>query len=135
MTDLTASMKLNHLSFPSTDVPATAGFFIKHLGFTLSAKLGGAYVIKRPGFDVVIDEAADYSPVWPENFHVGFELPCVEDVYALYDRFKAAGVHLETGVFNNDRGSRFFCRAPGGVMFELNTRADAASKYQGTFDS
>src|SRR5271155_3790640 len=135
MTDMTKAMKLNHLSFPSTDVPATADFFVEHLGFTISAKMAGAYVIKRPGFDVVIDPATDYSPAWPKNFHVGFELPGVDDVHALYERFKAAGIHLETGIFNNDRGSRFFCRAPGGVMFELNTRADAAPEYQGTFDS
>ena len=32
---------------------------------------------------------------------------------------------MQTEVFNKDRGSRFFCRAPGGVSFEINTRADA----------
>jgi hypothetical protein len=41
---------------------------------------------------------------------------------------------METGVISHERGSRFFCRAPGGVMFELNTRADAAEPYRGTFD-
>jgi hypothetical protein len=51
------------------------------------------------------------------------------DVRTLYQRFKADGVEMETGIFNNGRGSRFFCRAPGGVMFELNTRADASQEY------
>lgn len=51
-----------------------------------------------------------------------------------YARFLADGVQMETEVFNNGRGSRFFCHAPGGVMFELNTRADAAPEYRGTFD-
>jgi hypothetical protein len=41
---------------------------------------------------------------------------------------------METPVIAHERGSRFFCRAPGGVMFELNTRADAAEAYRGTFD-
>lgn len=134
-TDVTMTMKLNHLSFPSADVPATAAFFAKYLGFTIAGKVSGSCILKRSGFDVVIDNAADYSPVWPRNFHIGFELPSVDEVRALYERFKTDGVKMETEVFNNDRGSRFFCRAPGGVMFELNTRADAATEYQGTFDN
>ena len=129
------SMKLNHLSFPSNDGRATAEFFMTYLGFTLSAEVGGSYVLKYPGFDVVIDKAEGYTPDWPQNFHIGFELPSVEAVHDMHDRFKADGVHMETGVFNNDRGSRFFCRAPGGVMFEINTRVDAAPEYQGTFDN
>ena len=130
-----AKMKLNHLSFPSSDVSATAEFFVEYLGFVLSAEVGGACVLKYPGFDVVIDRAEGYTPDWPQNFHIGFELPSVEAVQEMHDRFKTEGVHMETGVFNNERGSRFFCRAPGGVMFEMNTRIDAAPEYQGTFDN
>jgi catechol 2,3-dioxygenase-like lactoylglutathione lyase family enzyme len=135
MTDATKTMKLNHMSFPSADTPATAQFFAKYLGFTIAGEWGGSYILKRSGFDVVIDKVTDHLPAWPGNFHVGFELPDADAVRALYDCFKADGVQLETEVFNHDRGSRFFCRAPGGVMFELNTRADAAPEYQGTFDS
>lgn len=135
MTAVTATMKLNHLSFPSSDVPATAAFFVKYLGFTLSAEVGGAIVIKRPGFDVVIDRAIDRPPAWPKEFHIGFELPSVEAVHALYEDFRSDGVEMESDVFNNERGSRFFCRAPGGIMFEMNTRADAFPQYQGTFDN
>lgn len=42
---------------------------------------------------------------------------------------------METGIFNNGRGSRFFCREPGGVMFDINTRSDAAQEYRDTFDN
>jgi hypothetical protein len=97
--------------------------------------MGTAYILKRPGFDVVIATVPDGVPEYPKSFHVGFELPTLDDVHALYERFKANGVEMETGIFNNDRGSRFFCRAPGGVMFELNTRADASEEYRGTFDN
>jgi catechol 2,3-dioxygenase-like lactoylglutathione lyase family enzyme len=134
MTDSIKSMKLNHLSFPSADTRATATFFEQYLGFTIAGTWDDAYILKRPGFDVVIDHASDDLPVWPRAFHVGFELPGLDAVQQLYERFKADGVEMETGVFNNGRGSRFFCRAPGGVMFELNTRSDAAPEYQGTFD-
>jgi catechol 2,3-dioxygenase-like lactoylglutathione lyase family enzyme len=133
--DMIRTMKLNHLSFPSTNLPATAAFFEKHLGFTIAAKIKtDAYILKRPGFDVVI-ENAEYPHEWPKNFHIGFELPTLGDVRELYDRFTANGVEMETEIFNNGRGSRFFCRAPGGVMFELNTRADATEQYLGSFDN
>ncbi|MGE8470758.1 MAG: VOC family protein [Paraburkholderia hospita] len=135
MNDLTQSMKLNHLSFPSADTAATAKFFEQYLGFAIAGTWEKSYILKRPGYDVVIDHASDDVPAWPKNFHVGFELPGFDDVRALYERFKADGVQMETGIFNNGRGSRFFCRAPGGVMFELNTRRDAAPEYRGTFDN
>lgn len=134
MSEITATMKLNHLSFPSNDVAATAAFFEKHLGCTSTA-VGAAFILKRPGFDIVIDSVADGAVAWPSAFHLGFELPTVEDVRSLYDRFKADGVEMETDLVASERGSRFFCRAPGGLMFEINTRADAAEPYRGTFDN
>ncbi|WP_205194596.1 VOC family protein [Burkholderia sp. Ax-1719] len=129
------AMKLNHLSFPSADTEATAAFFEQYLGFTIAGTWDRSYILKRPGYDVVIDYAGSDAPVWPKHFHLGFELPDLEAVQALYTRFKAEGVQMETEIFNNGRGSRFFCRAPGGVMFEMNTRKDAADEYQGTFDN
>jgi catechol 2,3-dioxygenase-like lactoylglutathione lyase family enzyme len=134
MHDVIKSMKLNHLSFPSADTAATAKFFEQYLGFTIAGSWDKSYILKRPGHDVVIDHAADDVPAWPANFHVGFELPGLDELRALFERFKADGVQMETEIFNNGRGSRFFCRAPGGVMFELNTRRDAADEYRGTFD-
>ncbi|HYS68306.1 MAG TPA: VOC family protein [Paraburkholderia sp.] len=134
MTAFINSMKLNHLSFPSADTPATARFFEQYLGFTIAGTWEKSYILKRPGFDVVIDHANGDLPAWPKAFHVGFELPNLDAVHELYERFKAEGVEMETDVFNNGRGSRFFCRAPGGVMFEINTRRDAAPEYRGTFD-
>ncbi|NPT33856.1 VOC family protein [Paraburkholderia xenovorans] len=128
-------MKLNHLSFPSADTAATAQFFEQYLGFTVSGVWEKSYILKRPGFDVVIDHTGSDVPAWPRAFHAGFELPSLEAVRKLYERFKADGVEMETEVFNNGRGSRFFCRAPGGVMFELNTRADAAPEYRDSFQN
>lgn len=126
-------MKLNHLSFPSSDPARTAAFFEAYLGFTI-APVSGHWILKRPGFDVVIEGVDADTPQWPSSFHVGFELPSRADVESLHARMLADGVPMETAVIDHARGSRFFCRAPGGVMFELNTRADAAPEYRGTFD-
>lgn len=126
-------MKLNHLSFPSHDPAQTAAFFGRYLGFRVEP--GDAFcILKRPGFDVVIEKCTGTAPGWPPTFHVGFELPTRADVEALHATMAADGVTMETAVISHERGSRFFCRAPGGVMFELNTRADAAPRYQGSFD-
>lgn len=135
MTDSIQTMKLNHLSFPSADSSATAAFFERYLGFTIAGTWDQSYILKRPGFDVVIDHASGDTPVWPKAFHAGFELPTIDAVRELYERFKTEGVEMETEIFNNGRGSRFFCRAPGGVMFEMNTRSDAAPQYRGSFDN
>ncbi len=133
MTTTFAPMKLNHLSFPSQDPAQTAAFFAKYLGFQIA--LDDSYcILKRPGFDVVIENGSGIAPHWPQTFHVGFELPTRADVEALHAAMVADGVAMETGVISHERGSRFFCRAPGGVMFELNTRDDAAPAYRGTFD-
>lgn len=133
MSNTPFSMKLNHLSFPSHDPARTAAFFETYLGFTI-APAEGHWILKRPGFDVVIEDIQPEIPQWPSTFHVGFELPSRADVESLHARMLADGVPMETDVIDHERGSRFFCRAPGGVMFELNTRADAAPEYRGTFD-
>jgi catechol 2,3-dioxygenase-like lactoylglutathione lyase family enzyme len=135
MNDAIHNMKLNHMSFPSSDTAATAGFFERYLGFTIAGTWEQSYILKRPGYDVVIDHVNGDAPQWPSAFHLGFELPSLDAVRDLYERFAAEGVRMETGIFNNGRGSRFFCRAPGGVMFEMNTRVDAAPEYRGTFDN
>ncbi|MFT4068496.1 VOC family protein [Paraburkholderia sp.] len=133
MTDITRTMKFNHVSFPSSDVSATATFFETHLGCTISAR-GASWLLKRPGFDIVIDDAAGHPVDWPHNFHIGFELPSLDDVRSLHERMSAAGVAMKTAVFKHERGSRFFCEVPGGVLVEINTRSDADDRYRGTFD-
>lgn len=89
----------------------TAAFFERHLGFMIAAKIRTeAWILKRPGFDVVV-ENADYSHEWPKNFHIGFELPTIEGVRDLYERFKADGV--ENGDRNLQQRSRLPLLLPG----------------------
>ncbi|MEO6921468.1 MAG: VOC family protein [Collimonas sp.] len=126
-------VKLNHLSFPTTNVAETTAFFEKYLGCEVVAA-GETCLLKLNGFDIVLDHATKEIPVWPENFHFGVEVDNLDDVHALYKTFLEGGVHMETEVFNNSRGSRFFCRAPGGLMVEVNTRADIQKdKWQKLF--
>ncbi|AIY40907.1 Lactoylglutathione lyase-related lyase [Collimonas arenae] len=115
--------KLNHLSFPTTNVAETTAFFEKYLGCEV-AVAGESCLLKLNGFDIVLQHVAEEIPVWPEGFHFGLEVDSLDDVHALYKEFLEGGVRMETEIFNNSRGSRFFCRTPGGVQVEVTTRAD-----------
>ena len=126
-------MKFNHLSFPSSDVRASADFFVQHLDCSLEFISPAAAMLKRAGFDIVI-EAKDHTVVWPHNFHLGFELSSPDDVRQLHQRLKEQGVSMKTEVFHHQRGTRFFCEAPGGLLFEMNTRADADEQYRASFE-
>ncbi len=132
MQQRTHTLTFNHLSFPSRDVAATAGFFVRHLQWQ-ATPMGRSCVLKGHGFDVVIEDAADRPVQWPGNFHIGFEVPSLEDLQSLFKRFQAAEVDLSTGLISHERGSRFFCRIPGGVLVELNTREDAAEPFRAGF--
>jgi len=127
-------MLFNHFSFPSTDVAATAAFFVEQLGCSAEA-FGSSTVLKRGSFDIVIEDATGRlgDVVWPENFHLGFELPSVDALRTLHARFVLEGVPMKSDLFHHARGSRFFCEAPGGLLFEMNTRADAEPRYRAGF--
>lgn len=125
-------MKFNHISFPSRDVDATAAFFEQYLGCSSTA-FGTSKVLKRHDFDIVIEDAAGRPVAWPENFHIGFEVPTAQDVERLYRAFEEGGAHLVTGLLKHVRGSRFFAAIPGGVQVEINTREDAAAPYRASF--
>lgn len=132
MSTVTQAMKFNHISFPSRDVAATAAFFERYLGCTVSS-FSTSKILKRHDFDIVIEDAGERHVDWPHNFHIGFELPTVQDVEQLYGAFEAGGAQLDTAVIRHVRGSRFFGTIPGGVMVEINTRQDAAEEYRATF--
>jgi len=124
--------KLNHLSFPTNDVAETAAFFEKYLSCEVAAA-GEHRLLKRDGFDIVLEHVSEETPVWPKNFHFGLEVATLNDLHTLHDEFLKGGVQMETGVFNNTRGSRFFCRAPGGVLIEFNTREDMQEQWRKLF--
>src|ERR1700722_6544383 len=60
--------KLNHLSFPTTNVAETAAFFEKYLGCEIVA-VGQSCPLKPNGFDNVLDHVTEEVPAWPKNFH------------------------------------------------------------------
>jgi catechol 2,3-dioxygenase-like lactoylglutathione lyase family enzyme len=132
MSSINQTMKFNHISFPSTDVEATAGFFQRHLGCTVTS-FGHSRIVKRHDFDIVIEGVSERAVAWPENFHIGFEVSTAADVADLYRQFDGGGAQLASPVLRHARGSRFFAVIPGGVQVEINTREDAAPEFKASF--
>lgn len=130
----TVRSTFNHLSFPSHDVPATAAFFERFLGFTVLA-MGTSRVVKKDQFDIVLEDGRDRDVAWPGNFHVGIEVATRDDLARIRAEMVDAGVPMETELFFHPRGSRFFCWMPGKLMLEVNTREDAAPEFRRTFAS
>jgi len=132
MSSANHTMRFNHISFPSSDVAATAAFFARYLGCTTSP-IGTSSIVKRHDFDIVIEDADGRDVAWPANFHIGFELATAQDVARLFREFSDEGVRMTTGLIKAARGSRFFCEIPGGVLVEINTREDAAEPFRASF--
>lgn len=121
-----SKMKLNHMSFPTNDVPAEAEFWQECFGSTVEFidPITGTALLKHGSVDVVLEAMKD-KVHWHKDAHFGFEFETKKEVEELYRKLKDKGVTLETEVFNRrGRGSRFFGRTPGGVQFEVNTRED-----------
>ncbi len=130
----TVRSTLNHLSFPSHDVPATAAFFEHFLGFAVLS-MGSSRVVKKDALDIVIEDARDRDIHWPGNFHIGVEVSTLTDLQRIHADMLGAGVPMATELISHARGSRFFCWMPGRLMLEVNTREDAAPEFRRTFAS
>jgi catechol 2,3-dioxygenase-like lactoylglutathione lyase family enzyme len=116
-------MKLNHLDLQTTDVQALAAFFVDHFDLTRHSNdrsLAIAILGDEAGFTLVIQRHA--APVYPESFHIGFIHDAVAPVRAHRDRLLAAG--LAAGELSADnRGTRFYLKAPGGLLVEVSAPA------------
>ncbi len=116
-------MKLNHLDLQTTDVQALATFFVTH--FDLERRSNDrspkiALLGDDAGFSLVIQHCD--APVYPPDFHLGFTHATPAPVLAHHARLQAAG--LAVGAVDvNGRGTRFYVRAPGGILIEVSTPA------------
>ena len=116
-------MKLNHLDLQSTDVQALAAFFVDH--FDLQRRSNDrspaiAILGDEAGFTLVIQRHA--APSYPEHFHVGFIHDAVAPVVAHRERLIAAGI-AASELSSDNRGTRFYLKAPGDLLVEVSTPA------------
>jgi hypothetical protein len=114
-------VKLNHLDLQTTDVQALAAFLVDH--FDLQRRSNDrspaiAILGDEAGFTLVIQH--DEAPGYPEYFHVGFIHDTVEPVRAHRERLVAAGLG-PSELSTDNRGTRFYLRAPGELLIEVST--------------
>jgi hypothetical protein len=125
---------LNHMSLPTHDVAGTVDFLVRYLDVK-TLPFGTSCVVKKDGWDIVIEDAGDRDVAWPGNFHIGMELATRVELEQMYAAMLADAVPIQTPLFVHVRGSRFFCWMPGEVLLEVNTREDAQPQYKATFAS
>ncbi|MFT3697223.1 MAG: VOC family protein [Kofleriaceae bacterium] len=118
-------MLLNHLDLQSTDVQTLAAFFVDHFGFTrvTNNRSPAIAVLDGEGFSLVIQR--NDAPAYPDGFHLGFIQPSIADVQAHHERLTNAGVTIGA-ISSDNRGTRFYLRAPGEILIEISTPTRSA---------
>lgn len=120
-------MKLEHVAIDVPDPEAFKDWWIRNLGFRLSANPGfmmddsgtAGFEIYRTG---ETPSAPDYAAMDSMTFHVAF---VSDDVKADADRLVAAGAKLEQLKLDNPAFHMAMLRDPWGVAIQLCRRANS----------
>lgn len=117
-------MKLRHIDLQVPDVQATARFFARHLGFTVtSSRTSDAIVILEDGDGfVLVLQRRRPEDAFPKDFHVGFTVDDEAAVAAFQSSACADGITV-SDIDRGRRGTLVYCHAPGGFLVEVNCRA------------
>ena len=118
-------MKLNHLDLHVSDVPALTqllvdGFDLQPLTRLDSPKL--AILTDGHGFTLVLQRQRNDADAYPDGAHFGFLVDEPAEVHARRARLAAVGAEV-SAVSADARGTRCYCRAPGGVLIEVGCNA------------
>ena len=115
-------MVLNHLNLTVPDVRQTREFFETYFGLRCVFDRGRdvlAVLMDESGFVLALsnfDKATEVA--YPGAFHVGFNLESREQVDAMYERLKSAGIEAEPPKEFHGAWT-FYFRAPGGFLVEV----------------
>jgi catechol 2,3-dioxygenase-like lactoylglutathione lyase family enzyme len=115
-------MKLNHLDLHVPDVLALTDFLVRHFdlevrGNATSPKI--QILTDGHGFTLVVQRAKDDGG-YPEGSHIGFLVDDEATVRVQHAKMVEQGVTNLTPIDMNGRGTMFYCRAPGGIVVEVN---------------
>jgi catechol 2,3-dioxygenase-like lactoylglutathione lyase family enzyme len=115
-------MKLNHLDLHVPDVRALTSFLVEHFDLELRSNPDSpalAILSDEEGFTLVVQRAKDDAR-YPEGFHIGFLVDDESIVRARHASMVAAGVTKITPIDMNNRGTMFYCQAPGDIVVECS---------------
>lgn len=116
-------MQLNHIDLQLPDVQEAASFFERFFGFERLGNHGSPAIAILRGdgpFTLVIQRRAE-GERYPENFHIGFLVPTVEQLHAFHARATAEGLSISP-IQRGARGTLTYCRGPGDLLIEVSHR-------------
>jgi hypothetical protein len=120
-------MNLNHLDLQTTDVQALAAFFVEHFELVRRSNDRSpaiAILGDQAGFTLVLQRHA--APSYPDGFHIGFIHAGVAPVREHHASLASAGL-APSAIEVDNRGTRFYVRAPGELLVEVSTPARTPS--------
>lgn len=112
-------MDLNHIQLNTVDVKAQAEFYARYFEFTRQKQHGDGLFLWNPhGFMMAINPLPE-NPVFPPWYHIGFRLPEVQQVRALFERMAADGVTIKAEYQAFDDFVFYRCVDPTGYVVEV----------------
>jgi hypothetical protein len=122
---------MNHLDLYVPDVRATVDFLTTHFELKLvemRGQNGLAILNDDAGMEIVISHpvekfgGSEQVSLERETYHIGFVLPCREDVDRIWQRLR----DVSTCELSEPRAMRggwlFYCTAPGRISIEVGWR-------------
>ena len=118
-------MKISHLNIPVPDPTATRHFFETFFGLhCLEAKANALCVLtdEEGSFVFTLSNFRKNAPtpVYPQDFHLGFVRNSVQQVNDTYERLKSAGLEVEPPKKAHGAWA-FYVTAPGDVSVEVSS--------------
>jgi lactoylglutathione lyase len=119
-------MKLNHIGFAVSEVPATVEMLETYFDLVrapdtpISSKM--AFLLDKNGSLITMFKTDD--AFYPEIFHIGFMQDTVDQVKEIHKKITAGGYNPEEIREEHGRMT-FYFKAPGGFMVEVNSLIEA----------
>lgn len=112
-------MDLKHLHLHTRDRRAAERFYLDWLGLTVARREEGlSFLTDTQGFDLALmdDPAPQPLPAW---FHFGSKLASADEVQALYERMRRAGLPMRKPLYRDDTLALFRVEDPDGHSIEI----------------
>jgi catechol 2,3-dioxygenase-like lactoylglutathione lyase family enzyme len=118
-------VKLNHLDLQVADVPTLTRFLVEAFDLEPHTRLDSpkiAILTDGHGFTLVLQHRPHDGEPDPTHGHIGFLVDDPAEVHARRARLAAAGADVSE-VDVGPRGTRCYCRGPGGLLIEVGCNA------------
>lgn len=121
-------MHLNHLNLCVPNVSEARAFFETHFGLGCQHQEGETIAIltDEAGFVLSVSGFGGQDPSYPKAFHLGFMQQTFDEVHAMYDRMRAAGLASASPPQLSHGRLTFYFKGPGNILIEVSAWAPEA---------